>query len=90
MKTRIVKVSSGYVPQLWLYYTTKRFWFWNKKNYTWYGVDRYGIVYRPLDSQLRDCVFPTTEAAEEAIKVWKYYEDRKYDKKDDKELLSSD
>jgi len=89
MKTRIVKVSSGYVPQIWLCKRTTGRWFWKKQHYYWYGVDRYGLTYREPEIQLKDCVFPTKEQAEEAFKVWKYYEDRAKNKKDDKELLSS-
>jgi hypothetical protein len=79
-KTRIIKVSKGYVPQAWEIQQEKTWW--RKEVGIWAGVYRVGedgclLVYS-TKYQLEDCCVATEE---EALTVLKDYE--KYKEKQD-------
>ena len=78
MKTRVVKVSRGWVPQVYKETgeTKGRLW-WRKPIYAWYGIDRWGLTYRDTTTQLRECLASTEEDALLWIEEYKKYKEHK-------------
>jgi hypothetical protein len=90
MKTRIVKVTEGYVGQIQLLEEYKGFWFWKKPIYKWVGVNDYGLTYGSPRSQLRECVMKTEEEAKACIDTYFFYENKENKEEEDSIVLSSD
>ena len=90
MKTRIVKVTEGYVAQIQKQVEVKGFWFWKKPVYKWFGIDDHGIIYSNLRTQLRECKRKTEEEAQACIDTYFYYENKEKKEKEDTLVLSSD
>lgn len=78
MKTRIVKVTKGYVPQVWkdTGRTTGLLW-WSKPVYEWSGVCSELTTFRFPDLQLFYCVVKTQEEAEAILDQYKKKEEEK-------------
>jgi hypothetical protein len=78
MKTRIVGVSKGYVPQVWKSTgkTTGWFW-WSKPVYEWYGIDPDLTTFYFPDLQLYYCVVETEEEASVRLEEYKEKEEKK-------------
>ncbi len=76
MKTRIVEVSKGYVPQVWKVTDRTAGWFWwSKSVYAWYGIDSSLATLRFPDLQLMYCVVETKEEAQSVLE--QYEEEQK-------------
>jgi hypothetical protein len=90
MKTRIVKVTKGYVPQVWkdTGRTTGWLW-WSKPVYEWYGVDFDLTTLKFPDLQLWYCVVKTQEEAQLILDQYKKKEEEKKVEVSDVILISS-
>jgi len=91
MKTRIIKISKGYVPQVFTKVGSRKFlFFWTRAVYSWVGIDKQGYTHKPVTTQLYDCYYPTKERAEAVIKEYENKERFYTTIKSDLDLLSSD
>jgi hypothetical protein len=90
MKTRIVVVTKGYVPQVWKSTgrTTGMLW-WSKPVYEWSGVCSELTTFRFPDLQLSYCVVKTQEEAQLILDQYKKKEEEKKLDVTDLFLLSS-
>ncbi len=81
MKTRVVKVSKGYVPQIWKSLGKTFIWFGKKQGY-WVGVDKEFTTFTSTEYQLEYCVVETEEEAQSILSGYK-------EKKDEESNLSN-
>jgi len=88
MKTRIVKVSEGYVPQVLMANTSRRF-FTHKQTEYWYGIDYYGQTVKDPMSQILSCVVKEEQEANNRINRYLELEKRKKKEEEDITLLTS-
>lgn len=77
MKTRVVKTSKGYVPQVWMKTKeTAGFLWWREPIYAWYGIDQFGFTNKDTRTQLLQCLAVTEKEALNWIEKYKEYKDR--------------
>jgi hypothetical protein len=81
MKTRVVKVSKGYVPQVWKSLGKTFRWFGKDQGY-WEGVEKDLTTLIGTEYQLQYCVVETEEEAQSILSGYK-------DKKDEESNLSN-
>jgi hypothetical protein len=87
VKTRVVEVTKGWVPQVYVLTYVTRPWFRRKEHWEWYGVDEYGGLSAHTTHQLRYCLCKTREEAEERLTKYKAKQVEKENNKQDEDKL---
>jgi hypothetical protein len=88
VKTRVVEVTKGWVPQVYIMTHTTRPWFRIKEHWEWLGLDEYGVLNYSAPHQLRFCLCKSREEAEERLDRYRQKEvEEEQNKKEEDKLL---
>jgi hypothetical protein len=77
MKTRVVKVSKGYVPQVWINIGKTFRWFGKEQGY-WVGVNKEFTTWNSTEYQLQYCVVETELEAYHILSEYKKKKEEEY------------